>query len=252
MEGDTTKLAKLEELEQAEDRQDTLTMEEEQQERRRKRAKIEEMIEEHQQERRSILPALMPELWQYIFSYLDFEGVLAARAVSAEWNMLITGFRQAGVVGLKDNKPIVHILVTQAWAMEEPIDFSSEKLGKLTPATMPSFVFYQLMGDIKSLPQSFWPYLQGNNIHTLDLGGNEIGPEDAQMLAQYLAQSQVHTLYLYGNSIRAEGLKALAQCLAQTQQIHTLHLSYNNISAWMWKSLLEQYAHIKKWTFFDY
>src|SRR5690349_12718014 len=84
---------------------------------RRKRARI-ETEEEHEQsliekQEDNSLPTIMPELWQEIFSYLDFEGVLAARAVSADWNQLITGYREAGIIGV-ENKPS-HIIDARSW-----------------------------------------------------------------------------------------------------------------------------------------
>ena len=60
------------------------------------------IIEQEQEHNSS--PPIMPELWQYIFSYLDFEGVLTARAINRDWNELITGFRETAIVGL-ENKP---------------------------------------------------------------------------------------------------------------------------------------------------
>ncbi|MFH7479470.1 F-box protein, partial [Pseudomonas syringae pv. tagetis] len=63
---------------------------------RRKRARIEikeeqeqDLIEQAQEV--SSLDIFPPEIWQHIFSYLDFDGVLAARAVNRDWNQLITG-----------------------------------------------------------------------------------------------------------------------------------------------------------------
>jgi hypothetical protein len=88
----------------------TETIEQEGEQGRRKRARIE--TEEYQEER-NIIPAIMPELWQIIFSHLDFEGVLAAREVSPNWNELITGFRQPGIVGV-ENKSL-YIINTSNW-----------------------------------------------------------------------------------------------------------------------------------------
>ncbi|NEJ82986.1 hypothetical protein GR268_41620, partial [Rhizobium leguminosarum] len=154
----------------------------------------------------------MPELWQYIFSQLDFEGVLAARSVSADWNELITGFRQAGIVGL-ENKPS-HIIDRGGWVKgKEEIDFRDDKLKTLTPATIPSFAFYHLMGHVRNLPQSFWPYLKGTNVHTLHLSINQIEAVGAIELAKGLLGTQVHTLYLGGNKIGAIGASELAKAL---------------------------------------
>ncbi|NEJ84212.1 hypothetical protein GR268_48150, partial [Rhizobium leguminosarum] len=60
------------------------------------------------------------EIWQEIFSYLKFEDILPARAVNSDWNELITGFRQTGIVGV-ENKPS-HIIDTSAWSKDKEIN----------------------------------------------------------------------------------------------------------------------------------
>jgi hypothetical protein len=146
------------------------------------------------------LPTIMPELWQEIFSYLNLDDVLAARAVSSDWNELITGFRKAGVVGVK-NKPS-HIIETRSWIKKKKIDFrNNKKSSQLTPAKIPSFAFYYLMGHVRSLPQSFWPYLQQTNVHTVGLSHNQVGAQGAMELAKHLQGTHVHTLALGSNEI---------------------------------------------------
>jgi hypothetical protein len=232
--------------------------EEEVQQGRKKRVRID--IEQQQEQRLieqgqevSSLPHIMPELWQEIFSYLDCKGVLAVRAVSTEWNKLITGYREAGIVGVENNPH--HIIDAQNWVKLEAVDFRNNKLKALTPATIPSFAFYHLMGHVRKLPQSFWPYLKRTNIHTLDLGENqigaagaselakallatrvhtldltysEIGDAGAQELAKALPATQVHTLDLYGNQIGDAGAQELAKALPRAQ-VHTVDLRYNEI-----------------------
>jgi hypothetical protein len=217
----------------------TGTIEQENEQGRRKRARIE--IDQEQgsieqgQEIRSfdILP---PEIWQYIFSYLDFEGILSARTVNRDWNQLITGYREAGVVGV-ENKP-AHIIDTGCWVKRKEIDFRSYKLRELTPATIPSFAFYYLMGDVNSLPQSFWPYLEGTNVHILNLGGNQIGYLDDLAFAIALADDSAfdegfldtsgHTLDLSHNQIGNQGVIEFARYLQGTQ-VHTLYLGWSKI-----------------------
>jgi Ran GTPase-activating protein (RanGAP) involved in mRNA processing and transport len=197
---------------------------------RRKRARIEGLDQEHslinQEQKSSTLPTIMPELWQEIFSYLDFEGVLAARSVSADWNKLITGYREAGIVGVK-NKPF-HIIDARSWVKREKINFRDNKLGELTPATIPSFAFYHLMGHVKNIPQRFWPYLDGTQMHTLHLGSNQIRVAGAQELARALPDTQIRILYLGYNYIGNAGASELAKTLSATR-VHTLNLGYNYI-----------------------
>jgi L-amino acid N-acyltransferase YncA len=176
----------------------------------------------------NLLPAIMPELWQEIFSYLDFKGVLAARSVSADWNELITGFRQAGIVGV-ENKP-QHIINTEGWVKRKEIEFRSNKLKELTPATIPSFAFYHLMGSVKNLRKELWPHLPGTQVHTLGLSYNQIGAAGASELAKALPATRVHTLNLTDNQIGAAGARELAKALPATR-VHTLYLRGNGIGA---------------------
>ncbi|MHB9147109.1 MAG: F-box-like domain-containing protein [Candidatus Amoebophilus sp.] len=171
---------------------------------RRKRSRI-EMGEEESEEQRLIeqevssFDIFPSEIWQKIFSHLDFEGVLSARAVNRDWSELITGFRKVGIVGV-ENKP-QYMIDTQSWTSKKEIDFRNNKLFKSIPKTIPSFAFYHLMGKVKGLPKLFWPYLEGTQVHTLDLDENEIGDAGAIELARALPRTQVHTLYLWGNEI---------------------------------------------------
>jgi hypothetical protein len=197
-------------------------------EERRKRARIEKIGEEEEpglieQQEVYSLPTIMPELWQYIFSHLNFEDILSARAVNRDWNQLITGFRQVGVVGV-DNKPS-HIIDTRAWVTEKRI-----YLHKSALTDIPSFAFYCLMGHVADLPQSFWPYLKETRVHTLDLYGNQIGDAGASELAKVLPATRVHTLCLNWNQIGDEGAIELAKALPGTQ-MHTLDLVGNKIGA---------------------
>jgi hypothetical protein len=211
----------------------TETIEQEGEQGRRKRARIEIHQEEEQRliEQRqevssfNIFPS---EIWQEVFSYLDFDGVLVARAVNSDWNQLITGFREAGVVGVK-NKPS-HIIDTSAWTLKKEIDFIDDNLKELTPAIIPSFTFYYLMGEVGNLSQSFWPYLQGTNVHTLSLGLNQIRDAGAIELAKVLPATQVHTLNLYANLIGDAGAIELAKALSATR-VHTLNLGGNEVRA---------------------
>jgi hypothetical protein len=174
------------------------------------------------------LPVLMPELWQYIFSHLNFKGVLAARAVSSDWNKLITGFRGIGVVGV-ENKPI-HTINTSLWAKKNKIDFYwNYKLRTIKPETIPSFAFYHLIGQVGSLGKEFWPYLQGTSIHKVNFRHSAIGgAEGAIEFAKHLQGTQVHTVDLHGNKIGDQGAEGFAKHLQGTQ-VHTVDLSNNRI-----------------------
>jgi hypothetical protein len=200
---------------------------------RRKRARIEVREEEQlvlieQGEGMSCFDIFPSEIWQEIFSYLDFEGVLSARAVNRDWSELITGFRKVGIVGV-ENKPS-HIIDARSWVKREEINFRDNKLKELTSATIPSFAFYHLMGHVKSLRKELWSHLPATQVHTLDLGNNKIGDAGAIELAKALSATRVHTLNLRGNQIGATGAIELVKALSDTQ-VHTLNLSYNQIGA---------------------
>ncbi|MHB9148201.1 MAG: F-box-like domain-containing protein [Candidatus Amoebophilus sp.] len=202
---------------------------------RRKRARIEqvdsglEIIEVQQeplQEVSNTFNILPPEIWQEVFSHLDFEGILAARSVSADWNELITGYRQAGIIGV-ENRPN-HIINTDAWTIKREINFRKGKLRKLTPETIPSFAFYLLIGKVRNLPQAFWPYLQRTNVRTLDLSNDKIEDADMIELAKVLPYTQIYTLNLSNNRIKDADMIAFFRVLPQTQ-IHILDLCDNDI-----------------------
>ena len=67
------------------------------------------------------LPVLMPEVWQHIFSYLNFENVLMTRTVSSSWSELISGFNKPGVLGVQ-HKPN-RINKSKNWTKERLIYF---------------------------------------------------------------------------------------------------------------------------------
>jgi len=112
------------------------------------------------------------ELLQEILTYVSADQIKAVRQVNRAFYELTTGYDKCGLVGI-ENRPSQY-RNTDAWLINKEIDFSKDKLRKLTPKTMPSFPFHQLMGGVKNLLKEFWPYLQGTRVHTLYLGGNGI------------------------------------------------------------------------------
>jgi len=79
---------------------------------------------------------------------------------------------------------------------------------------------------LRSLPHS--------QLHTLNLGSNDIGNEGALVVAEALRSmphSQLQTLNLHNNSIGNEGAMALAEALRFAQKLQTLDLHFNNIGA---------------------
>ncbi|ACP21104.1 hypothetical protein Aasi_1868 [Candidatus Amoebophilus asiaticus 5a2] len=252
----------------------TIEKEEGQEQGRRKSAKIE--IGEEQEQRlieqvqeTSSFDIFPSEICQYIFSYLKFEDILPARAVNSDWSELITGFRQAGIVGV-ENKPS-HIIDTRGWNKKKEINFHCDKLRVIKPETIPSFAFYCLMGSVRNLPQTFWPHLQGTNVHTILLNQNQLGPIDTVKFIKHLQRTSIHTIdlnnnrigtkgaielaknlqgtnveivYLKGNQIEDAGVMEFARNL-QSTNVHTVYLRGNKITSRTTKLLKEQYPHIK-------
>jgi hypothetical protein len=198
---------------------------------RRKRARIEIGEEQEQNlvgqaQEISSFDIFPSEIWQEIFSYLKFEDILSARAVNSDWNELITGYRQVGLVGV-EHKPF-HITHTRAWSKDKEIDFTNDKLSKIKPETISSFAFYHLMGHVKKLPQSFWPYLQGTQVHTVGLTYSGLHAQYAKEFAQHLQGTKVHTVVLSYNHIDVQGAFEFAKHLQGTR-VHTNDLSLNRI-----------------------
>jgi hypothetical protein len=220
-------------IEGEEEPADTIKLEEGQEQGRRKRARIEigeeqekNLIEQGQEI--SSFDIFPLEIWQKIFSHLDFEGVLVAKAVNRDWNELITGFKETGIVGVENRA--FYIIDRGGWTLKKEIDFRDNKLKTLTPATIPSFAFYHLMGYVNNLSQSFSPYLQGTRVHTVNLTANRIGVRAAEAFARALKGTQVHTVNLTANGIGAKGAEAFARALEETR-VHTVNLSNNQIGS---------------------
>jgi hypothetical protein len=122
-----------------------------------------------------------------------------------------------------ENKPSTNCLVLGL--NTHTVDF--KEVRGLTPKTIPSFPFYQLMGKVRNLPSIFWSHIKGTSIHTIDLNYNEIGDSGAAKLAKNLQGTSVHTVNLASNQIDDSGAAELAKNLQGTS-VHTINLSSNN------------------------
>jgi len=130
------------------------------------------LIEERNREKKAKLlgdlKVFPEELLPTILSYIPFPDILNFRGVNHLFYQLITDYIQVGLVGIA-NKPTV-FFHTPSWVNDKTIDFRKSKLSNLSPYTIPSFFFYRLLGNVKDLPQDFWPYIQGTQIHILHVG----------------------------------------------------------------------------------
>ncbi|OJW67027.1 MAG: hypothetical protein BGO68_00420 [Candidatus Amoebophilus sp. 36-38] len=165
-----------------------------------------------------------PEVLETILVSFSYEKIMIARQISRLFYALITGYNQVGVVGV-ENKP--DRSVTQsAWSYRHAIDF--RKLTEKQLASMPSFVFYQLMREVSHLPQAYWPYIADTQIHTVDFWEGNLGPVEVEMLGKYLQKSKVCKAYLWHNHVRTMGAQAFLEN-SKSSNIKEVDLSDNQI-----------------------
>jgi hypothetical protein len=219
--------------------EEELTTIEREEQGRRKRARIEieqeQSLIEQAQEMNS-LDIFPSEIWQEIFSYLKFEDILPARAVNRDWNQLITGYREAGIVGL-ENKP-QHIIDARGWTKKSEISYELIPFGLIGPEDTPSFAFYRLMGIVEGLTLDFGSYLKYTNIHTLSSFYIDDAADIIQ-LAEYLKGAKVHTLGLNFNDIGEEAAAVLPK-LFQGTNVHKLCLDHSSLETSAVEEILEQ------------
>ncbi len=112
------------------------------------------------------------------------------------------------------------------------IDVELTKRPNFTHETIPSLLFFRLLGEVTGLPQEFWPHLQGTRIHTLNFynWGACYQGLDAVTLVKHLENTRVETLDLTGNALNEEQTIKLAKHLPKTP-LKILNLRGNNIGA---------------------
>ena len=161
-----------------------------------------------------------------IMSYVGLEATSQVRQLNRSFYELMTGYNQPGLLGVRQ-KPQFS-MHAELWKANKFVDFRKKEYQALTPTTIPSFSFCQLVGEVRNLPTSFWPYLKETNVQKLNLYLNQVGAQGAAELAKYLKGTNVHTLNLGYNQIGDQGVAELAKYLKGTN-VHTLNLGYNQI-----------------------
>lgn len=196
---------------------------------------------------------LPTELLELILSKVGLKPILSIRQASRSFYKLITGSEEICLVGL-ENKPKGRINLGSD-LIKRSVYFANRKLRGLSPEQVPVFPFYCLIDGAHSIPQSFWPYLSGTrlhtidlscgtiratevielarclsgtHVHTLDLSRTRLGEAEAIGLAKYLPNTPLHTLNLKVNEINENGAVELVKSLPFTQ-VHTINLCYNKI-----------------------
>jgi Ran GTPase-activating protein (RanGAP) involved in mRNA processing and transport len=161
-----------------------------------------------------------------VLSYVGCKAMGQVRNLNKAFYKHTTSYEAPGKVGTK-NKPKTSI--PTEWAINKRvIDFNERE--ELTPESILSFPFYQLTGMLLSPPLTFWPYIKGTSVHTVDLSNNQIGAQGAADLVKALQGTRVHTVDLSDNQIGAQGAVDLAKALQGTS-LHTVNLSGNEIGA---------------------
>jgi TPR repeat protein/V8-like Glu-specific endopeptidase len=160
---------------------------------------------------------IFKEILPHIFSFLSLEDSLKIRLVNRDFDEYIKMALQAY---LKNTFILKEI--------DEAIDFKHKNLRGLRPELIIISGLHKSMKHVKNLPPALWPYLAETDIHTLDLGNNEIGPIKIKKLAKNLQHTKVQEINLSGNNMGDTGLDQLVKYLEKTN-LKKINLSNNNI-----------------------
>ena len=198
---------------------------------------------------------LPKDVLKIIMCYVGLKEMSQVRLLNRSFYGLMTGYNQPGLLGVQPKSQSG--MQAELWKANKVVDFSKKAYRALTPTNFPSFPFYQLVGKVKNLPTSFWPYLKevnvhklsfdfnqiddqgvaelakhlkGTNVQELDLGFNQIGDQGVVELAKYLKGTNVRKLNLIKNQIGAQGAVGLAKYLKGTN-VQELDLGFNQIGA---------------------
>jgi hypothetical protein len=135
---------------------------------------------------------LPSELLEAILSYLSFHEMMLARQVNHRFYALATGYDKVGAIGVenKPNRPIN----TATWSLKHAIDF--DKL-KYKLVDMSSFVFYQLMREVKWLPKIYWSHLKETQLHKVVLFRDNEGATELAGFSKSLQESNIRSLRLW-------------------------------------------------------
>ncbi|MHB9147351.1 MAG: hypothetical protein ACYC2U_02815 [Candidatus Amoebophilus sp.] len=149
---------------------------------------------------------LPSELLEAILSYLSFYEMMLARQINYHFYTLTTGYNKVGAVGV-ENKPN-RLINIPTWTLKHAIDFDKLK-DKL--ADMPSFVFYQLMREVKWLPKIYWSHLKETQLHKVVLFRDNEGATELAGFSKSLQKSNIRSLRLWfvRNGVAATQFKNL-------------------------------------------
>ena len=109
---------------------------------------------------------------------------------------LITGY-QAHENGLLNTQPSKRVPPI-SWKLKRGF---KPYYKECTPENISPFLWFHLLRHTQGLSDDFWPYLQGTNVHTINLDYALLGNEGARNFAQSLQGTKIHTVDLGGNQI---------------------------------------------------
>jgi Leucine-rich repeat (LRR) protein len=167
------------------------------------------------------------DILKLIFSYAGSKGMRQVRKLNKSFYQFTTGYGSPGIVGVK-YKPQANMLAGGLAINKRILDFRVVK--GIMPESIPSYVWYHLVGEAHNISQAFWPYIQSTQVHTLYLKSNQIGDAGAIELAKYLPETNLHTIDLSNNEIGDAGAIELAKHLKGTQ-VQKLNLGSNKIGS---------------------
>ena len=144
---------------------------------------------------------LAPELILKITSYLKGKDLQKMKFTNANIRNTLGNNMLFGQTGLKLNEKDKDRLPKQAsnWTLQQEINFKSPKMSNLTPETMHTLFFYRMLGSVANLPEEFWPYIKGSNIHTLTFSTNvtsSLTPQELEKLATNIKGTKVRRIVL--------------------------------------------------------
>lgn len=167
---------------------------------------------------------LLPsELMVNILNLLSIDELLKIKELNKDFYKYITGQELSSGIrinaGVKSDQSVIN-----KWTIKKVIDFEDKEIRDFTIDNIPTLFFTELIGSVKNLPKSFWPYLSKSNIHTVNLSYNQIGDGDVRDFAKALKATNVHTVDLTGIGLRDVGVVSL-----QETNVHTIKLSENDL-----------------------
>ena len=190
----------------------------------------EEEEKENEESEKDLFKGLPDELIFAITSYLQGEDIYSMRSTNHKIRGLLNSgisipFNRTGLdLGQEDKNDLLKY--SNNWGFDKEIDFGTEKWRAITPDKMPTVFFYRMLGNTANLPEDFWKYIKGSNIHTLTFNVNqpltlEQSCQRMERLAFYLKNTKVRKVrfnkeYTIHNNREKNEIITFAKALSET------------------------------------